>query len=300
MFRILLIASLALLVPPGFLKAQELEPRAYASSPIGFGAVLLAYSRLDGGIVFEPTVPIENVDAGINNVAAGYFKSFGLFGRSANVSAVLPYVWGRLSGDVGGTASEITRSGLADARIRLAANLFGAPAMSQEQFIRYRQKTNIGISLTASIPSGQYDPVKLINVGANRWAFKPEVGISHSTSRWLLEGAAGVWILGQNSNFYGGSVRKQSPVVSIQAHAIWNMNRRMWLSADGNFYLGGRAETDGNKGQEQFRNSRLGGAFSYRFRPRHSVGISYNTDAVTHLGGSFRSVAIRYQFTFHQ
>ena len=298
MCRMLVVSALLVLALPNILRAQEMEPRAYASSPVGFAALAVAYSRTDGELVFDPTVPIENVDAGINAAAAGYFQSFDLFGRSSNVSVYLPYVWGDLSGDVGGTATAITRSGLGDARIRLAANLFGAPAMTPVQFSQHVQKTNLGISVAASLPTGQYDRVKLINVGANRWAVKPEIGVSHRQGTWLLESALGVWLISQNSHFYGGSVRRQSPVVSLQANAIWNINRRTWISFGGNFYRGGRAETNGNKSSEQFRNSRLGTTCSYRFSRSHSVGLSFNKGAVTRIGGNFSLVTVSYQFTF--
>ena len=43
---------------------------------------------------------------------------------------------------------------------------------------------NTGLtSLTVNAPTGQYDGTKLINVGTNRWAFKPEVGLSHPVGR---------------------------------------------------------------------------------------------------------------------
>ena len=35
-------------------------------------------------------------------------------------------------------------------------------------------------ALTWIIPAGQYDRTKLVNLGANRWSFKPEAGISRA------------------------------------------------------------------------------------------------------------------------
>ena len=48
-------------------------------------------------------------------------------------------------------------------------------------------------ALIVAPPSGQYMEEKLVNLGANRWAFKPEVGVSYPAGRWTLDGYAGVW-----------------------------------------------------------------------------------------------------------
>jgi hypothetical protein len=65
--------------------------------------------------------------------------------------------------------------------------------MQLKEFAAYHQRTNIGASVVVSAPLGQYDPAKLVNVGTNRWAFKPEVGISHASqrTRLILDGYVG-------------------------------------------------------------------------------------------------------------
>ena len=62
--------------------------------------------------------------------------------------------------------------------MRFAVNLYGAPAMDLEEFASYRRKTNVGASLVIVAPLGQYDPARFVNIGTNRWAAKPEVGLS--------------------------------------------------------------------------------------------------------------------------
>jgi hypothetical protein len=34
---------------------------------------------------------------------------------------------------------------------------------------------------------GQYDDTKLLNLGNNRWSFRPELGISKAWGPWTLE-----------------------------------------------------------------------------------------------------------------
>jgi len=84
-----------------------------------------------------------------------------------------------------------TRSGLADARFKLSVNLRGNPAMSPREFAAAPRHTIVGASLTLTAPAGQYYETKLINLGTNRWSFKPEVGISVPKGRWYLDAYVG-------------------------------------------------------------------------------------------------------------
>ena len=87
---------------------------------------------------------------------------------------------------------------MSDSRVQLSVNLYGAQAMSLSQMVEYRQKTNIRASIAVAIPTGQYDPARLVNIGTNRIAYKPEIAISQAfRKKWIAEGYAGVW-------FYGG------------------------------------------------------------------------------------------------
>jgi hypothetical protein len=204
-----------------------------------------------------------------------------------------------MQGLVEGEFTSITRSGLADPRLRLAFNLFGAPALKPKEFAGYRQKTNLGVSFTISAPLGQYDPAKLINVGANRWAFKPELGVSHMAGRWLIEGAAGVWFTGDNSQFLGTSTREQSRVLSLQGHVIYNLPNRMWLGFDANFFKGGRIKLDGEETETpELRNSRFGATFSFPIYRRHSFKVLYDNGVITRLGSDFWKIAVAYQFVW--
>jgi hypothetical protein len=87
-----------LLFPAAILSAQELQPRAYLPSPVGLGFLGLSYSGNAGGLLFDPSLPIENghVDASIPSLALG--GTLDVFGRTAQVLGVLPYAVADLSG----------------------------------------------------------------------------------------------------------------------------------------------------------------------------------------------------------
>jgi hypothetical protein len=57
-----------------------------------------------------------------------------LLGRSANMSAPIPYAIGTFEGKAVGEDEQIFRSGLLDTTLRVSVNLKGGPAMQVSEF----------------------------------------------------------------------------------------------------------------------------------------------------------------------
>jgi hypothetical protein len=160
-------------------QAQEMEPRAFSPNPVGMTFVLAGAVRSTGGILTDPSLPVDDVNATIDAGLVGVGHTFSLFGQSANAGIVLPYLSGHFTGTIDGQDAEATRQGIGDTKIRISVGLMGAPAMTPAEFAKRTPRTTLGASLTLSAPTGEYHPDKLVNVGTNRWAFKPELGLSH-------------------------------------------------------------------------------------------------------------------------
>ena len=289
MGAILLLISLGL---TGRVAGQAMEARAYSVSPAGTNIVVIGYGRSTGDLSFDPSLPVTDGKAKVNGATVGYIRSFGLFGRSANVALILPYAWGHLQGNVAGQFQEAQRSGLRDPMVRFAVNLHGAPAMNLKEFSTYRQKTNIGASLVVAAPLGQYDPANVVNLSANRWGFKPEVGLSRAVGRVYLDLYAGAWIYTANKNFQGRT-RKQDPIVGTQFHFSYIFSRKLWAAFDATLYTGGRTTTNGVRGADLQRNSRVGGTAR-----RQSLKFVYSKGVITTIGGDFQSVSFAYQYVW--
>ncbi|HSN71934.1 MAG TPA: transporter [Steroidobacteraceae bacterium] len=278
--------------------AQELEPRAYSPNPVGVTFVLGSYNRSTGDVLFDPSLPFSDVEAQLNAGAFGLGRTFGLFGRSATAAIALPYVWGDISGNVNEEASAITRSGPADTRLRLSVNLIGGPALTPAEFMRREPRTTLGASLTVIAPSGEYDPAKLINIGSNRWSFKPEFGLSVPWRRWFFDAYAGVWLFTDNGDFFGGNERAQDPIYSIQLHASYTFRPSLWIALDSTWYEGGRTELNGVHNDDEQSNVRIGLTLSVPLIRQHSLKLSWSDGATTRVGGDFVTYGIAWQYTF--
>jgi hypothetical protein len=253
------------------------------------------YSHNSGGLLFDPSLPIEDAHVSASVAALSFGESLNVFGRSGQVLAVLPYVVADLSGKVAGIEGSRHRSGLADSTFRFAMNIHGAPAMHVKEFAKYRSKTLVGVSLTVMAPTGQYDLKALINIGTNRWAFKSELGISRFEGKWEFEAALGAWLYTKNSSFYGGTFRTQDPLGSIQAHVVRIMPRRTWLAFDGTFYTGGRSHVGNNINADYEGNTRFGATFGVAVSRRQALRFAYFDGTTTRIGSDISSISVAYQ-----
>ena len=122
-------------------QAQEFEPRSLGNLPVNSNFAIVGYGYTTGNILLDPAITIEDLDARLHGVVAGYLRSFNFFGKLAKVDVVLPYAIGDWDGTYDGTDTSTSRNGFGDARIRLSVNLFGSPPLKRSEFGNYVQKT---------------------------------------------------------------------------------------------------------------------------------------------------------------
>ncbi|MGA8920062.1 MAG: transporter, partial [Pseudolabrys sp.] len=159
-------------------KAQDAEPRSYTNTPVGINFLIAGYLYSEGKIAFDPSSSIADAQFRSQTGVLAYVRSLDVWGKSAKFDVILPYSSFSAHGLVDGQPRTREMSGLGDPRFRFSINLFGAPALSVKEFANYQQDLIIGASLQVSAPLGQYDNSKLLNLGNNRWSFRPELGMS--------------------------------------------------------------------------------------------------------------------------
>jgi len=285
---------------------QDLTPRAFVITPIHSNAILVTDSIFSGSLMLNGTVPVADATANVNAPILSLYHSFSFFGRSANITASLPYAAGNFKGAVLDTETNVYRSGWFDSSFRLALNLKGGPAMDIRDFMKYQQKTVLGISLRVVAPTGQYDPQRLINYGANRWAFRPEFGYSRRMRHWVLDGYGGVWFYTSNPEYFSRNqyvpyvqIRTQEPIVALEGHLSYDVKPRLWVSLDGNFWSGGRTSLNGVEERDTLqKSSRLGATGSVPLTRHQSLKLSYSKGAYVRFGRDFHNVTVAWQYSW--
>ena len=280
--------------------AQDLDPRAYVRAPIDMTFIVTGFNYTYGGVVLDPTSPIQDLDATIESPMLGVGRTFSLFGLTSQAFVALPYSWAQASGKVFGDDSSTTRSGFGDTRFRISTLLFGAPALTREEFARSSPQTVLGASLTVIAPTGQYFSNKLINLGTHRWSFRPELGLSYAVSKqWFIDVYAGVWLFTNNRSFYPGtSLRSQNPLLTFQTHISYSINPVMWAAIDFTYYSGGQSSLNDFYKDDRLNNSRVGATFNFPVGTLSAIKIAYSTGAIIRFGANFSTISIAWQMAF--
>lgn len=267
--------------------SQELEPRAYSNLPAKANFTAINYTYTTGNIISDPASPIKDLELNTNNIIAGYLRTFSLFGRLSRVQVLLPYTFLSGTAKLGGKDTSGTRSGLSDSRIRFGINIIGSPALSLKDFVKYEEEFVFGASLVISVPTGQYFPEKLINLGTNRWGIKPELGISRKFSNVYVELYTGFWFFTANNEYLSTKKLTSDPLYTIQMHFNYVFDNKMWIGVNGAYAYGGQAKVDGvNSGLKQ-DNYRLGLTYSTPLSRQLSVKFQYHTGAIVTGGSDF-------------
>jgi Putative MetA-pathway of phenol degradation len=174
--------------------AQFTDPRTYANTPVGINQLELNYAYVHANASIDTSLIVTGAHLNLNQGIIDYTRYFGLLHRLMWVEAGVPVA--SLGGSVTGTNIQGSASGAGDSSYQLAMLLKGGPALSVAQFENYEATTCLGASLTISSPTGLYHGDRILNLGSDRWSFKPEIALSHPFGReqkWEFDTYANVY-----------------------------------------------------------------------------------------------------------
>jgi hypothetical protein len=292
------LAAAALLAGAGVARAQSIEPRAYTNAPVGVNFLIAGYAKTRGDLDFGPALPITNAHFDTSTEVAAYGRTLDFFGKSAKFDAIFAYT--ALSGSALSGNDTITRDihGIADPLFRLSVNFIGAPAMNLKDYASYQQDLIVGASLQVSAPLGQYDSKRLVNLGSNRWSFKPEIGVSKALGQWTLEQSLAATLYTDNSDFFGGKKLSQDPIYSTQTHIVYSFRSGVWASFDATYFTGGRTTTDGVRADNLQENWRLGATLALPVDRKNSLKFYASSGVSARTGNNFDLFGVAWQYRF--
>ena len=291
---VLAACVLAGVASPG--RAQDIEPRAYSNAPVGVNFLIAGYAYARGGVSFDPSVPLTNANLNTSNAVLAYANVFDLWGDSAKFDAIVPYIWLSGTADYQGQSVQRTVSGFANPAFRLSINLYGAPALSLKEFADWEQDLIIGVSLRVSAPWSQYDPSRLVNIGTNRWSFKPEIGISKAVGPWTVEMQAAATIYTDNHDFFGGNTFSQDPLYSVQGHVIYAFRSGIWVSLDATYFTGARTTVNGVLNNDLQQNWRIGSTLAFPIDRANSIKFYASSGVAARTNNSYNLIGIAWQY----
>lgn len=259
--------------------AQEIEPRRWSHLPVDVHFAGAAYAYTETDIFFDPVLGLEDVSLELHTVAAKYIRTLDLFDRLVRVELTVPYQDARWEGLLQGEPASTARSGFADPVGRIAVNLLGAPPLPRGEFGPYRAAhpdgTTVGAGLSVQAPLGEYYEEKLLNLGENRFTFRPELGVEHTHGRWSQELTGTLWLFTDNDNFWNGNTREQDPMYGLQGHVACTFRPGLWLSAGLGYLVGGESTINGVPKGDERESLLVGGSIGFPVNRAVGIKIGY-------------------------
>jgi Putative MetA-pathway of phenol degradation len=264
-----------LLLFPWPCPAEELEPRRWSHLPIDTNFAGTGYAYTEADIGLDPVLRIENMQTEMHTWVAKYIRTFALFNKTARIGLLQAHQEGRWSGLLDGVSKTVNRSGWSDTLLRFAINLYGAPPLQGKEYGAYRAateiKTIVGAGLSVQLPTGDYMDDKLINLGTNRFTFRPQFGVVHTRGKWSMEATGTVALYSDNNEFFNGKKLEKDPLYIINGHLIYTFRPGLWVSTSAGYDHGGRSTVDGTKKDDRMQN--LAWALSFGFPVSRHFGV---------------------------
>jgi hypothetical protein len=290
---------LALLGTPNGVYAQFTDPHTYDNAPVGTNQLELAYAYARSNSSIDTSIIVTGARLNLNQGSIGYTRYFGLFNHLFWVKASLPIAG--LNGSISGTSIQGSNAGTGDTSYQITALLKGGPALSVAQFENYKPTTTVGMSLTITAPTGLYHSNKVLNLGSDRWSFKPEFAVAHSfgpEQKWEVEGYANAYFFTDNTSYHGVEILRQDPLPGVEGHISYSFFNSLWVSLDTRYSLRGITFVDGVNQNNSQQNFSLGSELNISFNARNSVVFVFDKALVHQNGPASSGFAVKYNFSW--
>ncbi len=277
--------------------AQDIEPRRWSNIPLGTDILGVGYVHTNGKIFFDPLLQVQDAKFTSNSFIVQYIKPFKIGSKSARLDVMIPYSIARWEGLLNGVSTTVNRNGIADPRIRISLNFIGMSAMKPKEMIEFLKtnpkRTSFGASLAITLPLGQYFDDKLLNLGQNRFVFRPQIGMLHHWKNWSYELSGSVFLYTKNEDFSNGKTRKQNAVFAAQTHLIRSFKSKMWVSLSFGYGLTGESFVN-NEPNNDDRSDILGAtSFGFALSKKQAIKLSYiRTETLNDIGANLNSILL--------
>jgi len=279
--------------------AQFTDPHNYDNTPVGLNQIELAYAYARANSSIDTSLIVAGAKVNLNQGSITYTRYFGLVHRLAWMAIGVPVA--SLSGSVSGTNLGGSATGTGDSSYQFAALLKGGAALSVAQFADYKPTTILGMSFTLTAPTGLYGPNKLLNLGSDRWSFKPEIALSRpfgAEQKWQLDVYANCYFFTDNSSYRGAEILRQEPLPGAEGHLSYSFVNSLWASLDTRYAFRGVTlvnDVDQNNAQKVFS---LGTEVNLSLNLRNSLVFVFDKALVHQNGPAATGFAVKYSYAW--
>lgn len=248
--------------------AIDVDAGDYTALPDGTNLGLLYYQHVERDALYSKGSRVP-IDAGLNSdvgiLRGVHFMNVG--GFIVDPQFLLPFGQLRAKND---TSFLGDTKGVSDLILAATVWLVNKPESG----------TYFGITPFLTLPTGQYDNNKALNLGENRTKFTLQAGYITSLTKALsLDLIGDVTLYGRNNNFGAtGATLKQDPTFQGQIHLRYNFTPTFDVRVGLSMTATGETKVNGVNQDDRGNTTKFSLGASYFFRPTTQVLATYGRD----------------------
>lgn len=261
--------------------------RYYVNTPVDTHLLTATFNGVRSNTWADPAIGDSNIRSRNQTFSLSYNYITSLHGRTGGFGVSVPQT-SLLSYDLASEQVLLDQSGAGDIALTFDYNLFGAPALSREEFARHTPGDYAGLHFSLTSPTGSYDAARTVNIGSNRWALKSTLNYSVTRnggeSWWDIYPS--VRLFSDNREAVGNRTLSQNPLWGLEAHYSRNVIGPAWLSAGLIGGLGGKVRVDDEVLEDSRRSLRFALGSGFATWPGGAAILGYHRDLVDSGGAS--------------
>jgi len=256
--------------------------RAYHLLPEGTSDLSLALTLLQADGLIDLGGLLDGTDLGVSVLTPTYRHSFDIMGNIGTAMVALPL----------GTVSFESSSGIIDVDTEFAQGdlliggslgLVGMPALSLMEYVQHKPGFQAMAAAKLFLPTGDYDPDRIVNFGLNRWSFQASLPVGYVLGDTMIDPELTTFeirpvlqIFGDNEDAYGpASVASIAPIFGVEGHVTRNFGNSLWAGLDAFYETGGETSVDGVPLGDGLETVALGATLGLVLTPAVAMRLSY-------------------------
>jgi len=269
------------------------------NSPVGVNQLELAYAYARSNTSIDPAIIIADARFNLNQGTISYTRYFNLFNRMAWIRPSIPIAV--IKGSISGASLNGSTAGVGDSTYEVAMLLKGGPALGVAEFANYKPTATVGVSLAVTAPTGLYSPDKVLNLGTDRWSFKPEIAVSYPfgpQQKWTLDAYANSYFYTDNTSYHGAEILRQQTLPGFEGHISYSFLDSLSGSLDARYSFRGDTFVDGVNQNNAQRNLILGTEMILSLNARNSLSLVLAKALVHQNGPSVTGLSVKYDYVW--
>ncbi len=248
---------------------QGSGPHTFPLPPKDITSFNFFYLNLSSNVSPSKDVILDKGIIDIDAFSLPIVRTFSLGGQLAQVFVAT--TMGHMTGviEAGNQQFDIVEiTGLLDPSVTMRYGLINTPALDLENYMKRELKFQLSVLAGVTLPIGQYDQTRRVNLGGNRWGFKvgapmilPLNDNKEKIFQW--EFIPSVTFYGDNTKPLVGDIKTQKPLLWIEQHFSKNFASNFWASVDMGYQYGAKTAIDGISDDNNINQFGAGGTVGY-------------------------------------